>query len=106
MSPEDYFKQVPPQAASADDPLVCDPEQLASVSNASARGRRDYRIPLAGTQKEIADKEAALNDEQQYHPMELPYLFALAIVLIAGLPWTWYFLLGRIRELSNAIRGQ
>jgi hypothetical protein len=38
--------------------------------------------------------------------MELPYLIALGIIVIAGLPWSWYFLLRRIRELSDAILGR
>jgi hypothetical protein len=77
------------------DPLVCEPKQLVSISS-----------HLGGIQKEMAAKQTAINDEQQYYPMELPYLIALGIVLIAGLPWSWYFLLRRIRELSDAIRGQ
>jgi hypothetical protein len=76
------------------DPLVCEPKQLASSSD------------LGGIQKEIAAKQTAINDERKYYPMELPYLIALGIVLIAALPWSWYFLLRRIRELSDAIRGQ
>jgi hypothetical protein len=78
------------------DPLVCDPKELANISS----------NPGNGIRKEMAVKETALYNEQQYYPMQLPYLIALAIGLIAGLPWSWYFLLRRIRELSDAIRGK
>jgi hypothetical protein len=77
------------------DPLLCDPKALASDSG-----------HLAGIQKEIAAKQTSINDERQYNPMTLPYFVALGIVVITGLPWSWYFVLRRIRELSDAIRGR
>jgi hypothetical protein len=76
-------------------PLVCDPKELSRIAS-----------PLGVIQKEIAAQQIEINEKQQYYPMELPYLIALAIILIAGLPWSWYFLLRRIRELSDAIRGR
>ncbi|MFI5395318.1 MAG: hypothetical protein ACHQ9S_07270 [Candidatus Binatia bacterium] len=34
-----------------------------------------------------------------------PFVIAATVVVLCALPWLWYFLLARIRELSAAIRG-
>ena len=78
----------------AGDPLVCDPEKLFEYSG------------LVGIQKEIRKTQNELFVERQYYPTELPYLIAIGIFVIAGAPWSWYCLLRRVRELSDAIRGQ
>ncbi len=78
------------------DPLVCDPKTLSSYAGS----------PLVGIQKDLSEKQKEIDVEHQYYPMELPYLIALGVVVIAGLPWSWYFLLRRIREVSDAIVGR
>ena len=75
-------------------PLVCDPKKLSGYAG------------LVGKQKDVADKQNEINVERQFYPMELPYIIALGIVVITGIPWSWYFLLRRIREVSDAIRGR
>ena len=37
---------------------------------------------------------------------EWPYIVALGVLAVSIIPLAWYFLLGRIRELSNAIKGK
>ena len=63
------------------DPLVCDPKKLSGYAG------------LAGIQKDVANKQNEIDVERQFYPMELPYIIALGIVLITGIPWSWYFLL-------------
>jgi hypothetical protein len=78
-------------------PLVCDPKNLSSYTG----------NPLVGIQRDLSKKQKEIAVEQQkYYPMELPYLIALGIVVIAGVPWAWYFLLRRIREVSDAVLGR
>jgi hypothetical protein len=75
-------------------PLICDPKKLSGYAG------------LGGVQRDMAEKQNEIDIERQYYPMELPYIIALAIVVIAGIPWSWYFLLRRIREVSDAILGR
>lgn len=56
---------------------------------------------LQGTQAEIVaahDSIAAIGD--------WPYIVALAVLVALALPWAWYFVLRRIRELRDAIAGK
>jgi hypothetical protein len=76
------------------DPLVCDPKKLSGYAG------------LAGIQKDVANKQNEIDVERQFYSMELPYIIALGIVLITGIPWSWYFLLRRIREISDAVGGR
>ena len=95
-------ESIPPDTTPApgwpNDPLypICDPKVLAieDLSHSTS------------IQKEMALKQNEIYNEQQSHPTKLPYFIALFIVLISGIPWSWYFLLRRIRELSDAIRGK
>lgn len=61
--------------------------------------------PLDGLYNQIREKQkeawAAYSE-----PMVLPYFIALGVFVIAALPWSWHFVLRRIRELSAAIRGR
>ncbi len=75
------------------DPLVCDQKKLSYAG-------------LTGIQKDLSEKQKEIDVEHQYYPMELLYLIALGVFVIAGLPWSWYFLLRRVREVSDAIRGR
>lgn len=60
-----------------------------------------------GVQASLTEAQLALNHARQRGSAQWPYVLALLVVLITVvLPWTWYFLLRRIRELSNAIRGR
>jgi hypothetical protein len=68
------------------DPLVCDPTKLSSYSYAGST--------LVGIQKDLAEKQNEIAAEQKYYPMEMLYVIALGIVVIAGLPWSWYFCCG------------
>jgi hypothetical protein len=77
------------------DQLVCDPAILSSVSGS-----------LVGIQKKISEAQVQIDLERQYHPMELPYFISIGILLASAVPWAWYFLLRRIRELSDAVRGR
>jgi len=67
-----------------------------------APGMFDDLIP----DTELKKAQRALDAERSYAPMLWPYALSAFIVLITSiLPWFWYFLLQRIRELSTAIRG-
>jgi hypothetical protein len=84
--------------ASAPD-MRCASSNLASTKDAAVVAQfDDVQRALAEKQKEAW---AARSE-----PMEIPYFVALSIFLISALPWLWYFLLRRIRELSAAIPGR
>ena len=70
-------------------PLVCDPIVLSKLTAGDA----------VGIQREIV--ESASSSGEIYR-----ISIAVAILLFVGfsLPYAWYFLLRRIRELSGAIR--
>jgi hypothetical protein len=69
--------------------LVCGPADLADLPAAP------------GIQGQIQDEYKKLQDLQDRR-WELPGL----LFLLFSIPWLWYFLLGRIEELSAAIRGR
>ncbi len=71
--------------------MVCDAESLSA----------DRFDNLKSIQLEVSN---AHNDTKQ--SKEWPYILSLAILAISALPVAWYFLLGRIRELSNAVKGK
>jgi hypothetical protein len=73
-------------------PITKSPEQL-NAERIAARA-------------ELTKAQRALEAERGYSPMLWPYALSALIILITSiLPWLWYFLLQRIRELSAAIRG-
>jgi hypothetical protein len=79
--------------------MRCASSNLASTKDAAVVAQfDDVQRSLAEKQKEAW----AASSE----PMELPYFIAFGIFLISALPWSWYFVLRRIRELSGAIRGR
>lgn len=73
--------------------LVCDPKDLS-------RSRSD-KNPLVGVQAELAKVQGQLSDSGEW-----PLLIALFVVVVSALPWAWYFLLRRIRELRDTIVGR
>lgn len=71
--------------------LVCDPADLAEIGVNNT----------TGVQKEIA--AARLDADLMFHNS----LLAAAIIFsIFSMPYAWYFLLRRIRELRDAIAGR
>ena len=71
------------------DPLVCDPRELASIG-----------APV-GIQAQIASAYGRLLSLRQW-----TWLVPAAIAAASAIPFLWYFLLRRIRELSGAVIGR
>jgi hypothetical protein len=76
-------------------PLVCDPSTLMN-----------FAIPLAGVQKDLAAAERQRDVEEYRQPREWPFLLAVLIAGCSAVPWIWYFILQRVRELSDAVHGR
>lgn len=81
--------------------LICDASELVSLGE-----RPSDAEPAAATHSEWS--QAAMFDLQRrldiLDKFVLPALVGVAVLLV--IPWLWYFLLDRIRELSDAIRGR
>lgn len=73
--------------------LICDAEWLASTE-------RDSEA-LVGIQARLATEDRRLSDYERW-----PYVLAAGVLAFSGVPWAWYFLLRRIRELRDAIIGK
>lgn len=73
-------------------PLVCDPDELF-VSNVTS--------PSVGIQKEIVESHS--NAGRTFN--QSIYIAGIVFVILS-IPYAWYFLLRRIRELRNAIAGK
>ncbi|WP_444447880.1 hypothetical protein [Pseudomonas kurunegalensis] len=71
------------------DPLVCDPAELVLLPNKVA------------IQKEISHARY-----EAYDTASTASWIAGMVVVLSALPFLWQFLLNRIRELANAIRGK
>lgn len=69
--------------------LVCDAKRLIDLQKRAG--------PLVGTQAQIAERSEMFDEQCRQVWLAL---------LVIPLPWLWYFILDRIRELSSAIRGQ
>jgi hypothetical protein len=74
------------------DPLVCSPTELRMSSRSS---------PNVGIQAAIVSSQKESEDRLKYG-----LVIASLVVLVAGIPYAWYFLLRRIRELRDAIVGK
>lgn len=73
--------------------LICDPRDLRSLAS------KDN--PSVGIQaKVVAAYENFLDSKRRFLPL------AIAVFIIGVVPWCWYFLLRRIRELRDAILGK
>lgn len=81
-------KDLPPPPPGFTLDVDCDPQSLLMHES-------------VGVQAELASAQRQLNFWR-----ENPQWIAGLLVAIAALPLCWYFLLERIRELSNAIRGR
>jgi hypothetical protein len=67
--------------------------------------KQKWDLVAAGpTAPAILDAEEAANRWGQWAPVV--FLGAAALVVLGFLPWGWYFLLARVRELAAAIRGE
>lgn len=71
------------------DPLVCDPAELVLLPN------------KVGIQRAIMDARY-----EAYDTTNTAAWIAGMVVVLSALPFLWQFLLNRIRELANAIRGK
>jgi hypothetical protein len=69
--------------------LVCDAGDLSDLVSTG---------PLVGIQAQIAEAHDDVRNSSA-----MPGLLAIGILIISAIPWTWYFLLRRIRELREAI---
>jgi hypothetical protein len=73
--------------------LLCDAKDLVRLETDSN--------PSTGVQAQIVSAQRADQDSRGW-----PYALAAVIIFLSALPWTWYFLLRRIRELRDAILGK
>ena len=80
----------PPEIAELGGVFVCDPVALASST---------YDRPQ-GVQRDLAQTQW---ERVQWHDGIAPVAFWFCI--LCCLPWAWYFLLRRIRELRDAVIG-
>lgn len=72
--------------------LICNPMELSTSSRSN---------PLVGIQREIMLRQEAI-----WRDREWLELFFFIVLIVSVTPVVWYFLLGRIKELSNAITGK
>lgn len=70
--------------------LTCDPVELATTSGT-----------FGGTQQQVAVAQNRLWTWQR-----LSVRVPLGVAGLLALPWAWYFLLRRVRELRDAVTGQ
>jgi hypothetical protein len=75
--------------------FLCDAETLAETF-----AKDTTHIP-PGIQGELASARLALDSSRRW-----PFLLAMAIAGVLAVPWCWYFLLNRIRELREALIGK
>lgn len=71
------------------DPLVCDPTELVLFPN------------KVGIQRAIMDARY-----EAYDTTNTASWIAVVVFMLGALPYAWYFLLKRLRELADAIRGK
>jgi hypothetical protein len=72
--------------------LICDPEELEGVE-----------VKGEGVQAKLVSTYRDLHREESSSRF---FLVAAAIMGVSALPWLWYFLLRRIRELRDVIVGK
>lgn len=72
-------------------PLVCDPAELLSSD----------QLPAGGIQARIRDGTRAADEYRERSLLIAPF-----VLILFALPFSWYFLLARIRELGDALRGR
>ena len=69
--------------------LICDPTELGQGAQS-----------LVGVQQELVNEQRALWRWERLTPL------AVGIGGVLALPWAWYFVLRRVRELRDAIMGK
>jgi hypothetical protein len=80
--------------------LDCDPIGLLRTDNGE-RNKYGYKA-MPGIQGSIALAQRRLGIWEN-----IPFPFVAAITLIfLGLPWAWYFILARVKELREALVGK
>jgi hypothetical protein len=84
-----------PKAKEFDLVLDCEPGSLTADSF-----KVGYVRPR-GAQGEIVDAQRALWN----HSIDAYAIAAISVFFFCAIPWCWYFLLRRLREVSDAIRG-
>lgn len=72
-------------------PLICDPKILRTISRNS---------PTVGIQAQIMDTQ-----RQGERWLEQAITVAIGVLFLSAMPYAWYFLLRRLRELRDAITG-
>ncbi len=72
--------------------LLCDPIELSRSNSSSER---------PGPQEQLVKTQHELRGSEQ-----LPIFVGAAIALLLAVPWTWYFLLRRLKEIREAITGK
>lgn len=73
-------------------PLICDPKILRTISRNS---------PTVGIQAQIMDTQG-----QGERWLEQAITVAIGVLFLSAMPYAWYFLLRRLRELRDAITGK
>ena len=69
--------------------LVCDAQSLSSGD-----GNVGIQAKIVQAQNEVLSSK------------EWPYFAALLVLIFSAVPWAWYFLLRRIREVRDAVAGK
>ena len=77
------------------------PDSFEGISPNSKFIQLDRSSPNVGVQAEIVTTQRAIWRWERW-----PYAAATLVALLSGLPWAWYFLLRRIRELRDVIAGK
>jgi hypothetical protein len=75
--------------------IGCDPKTLVELGS---------RVEPVDVQRDLVDAQQALDTARANRRDWL--ILGIAIAVILGLPWLWYFLLDRIKELRHAITGK
>lgn len=72
--------------------LVCDADSLLKDSSSFVKGSIQAKIVQAYNNSRSSRK--------------WPYVVATFVFVLSAVPWTWYFLLRRIREIRDAVAGK
>lgn len=81
-----------PEHPWAADPLVCDADDLLRTAE---------KTSLVGVQAKLAEAQRQRNNYPKW-----PFSVAIFIAVACAIPWFWYFLLGRLREVRDVIAGK
>ena len=79
--------------------LICDPKELVKLS-IRQEGTLETS-PLVGIQARLAEIHQRILDFTPW-----PLRIAFGLLIFSTLPWVWYFFLGRVRELREAVIGR